>query len=61
MDKGPWVLYYRGPDQMDLAGVISQDFTHDVALTVSGDFKGLAEKKAYCEWLVGQLNAVGKS
>lgn len=56
MDKGPWKLLYRSRDE--LAGVTSDDFRHDVTLTVSGDFNGPAEFKAYCEWLASRLNSV---
>jgi len=53
VDKGPWRLY-GAPDNP--IGVISDDFEHDVVLNVSGDFEGIKQKKAYCEWLLIKLN-----
>lgn len=56
MDKGPWKLFDRNPGE--LAGVISEDFAHDVVLYVNGDFATAEQYGQYCEWLVAKLNAV---
>lgn len=56
MDKGPWHLFYRNKGELE--GIISDDFEHDVVIHVSGDFTGPEQFKAYCEWLMGKLNAV---
>lgn len=55
MDKGPWKPFYRGAGE--LAGLLSDDFEHDVVLYVNGDFSGPEQFKSYCEWLAGKLNA----
>ena len=54
MDKGPWRLFYS--QDTDLLGVISDDFTHDVLLKVSGDFASKKQKKEYCNLLLERLN-----
>lgn len=59
MDNGPWTLCYDRAGE--LSGVESDDFEHDVALRVTGDFEGPEQLKAYCEWLANKLNAVQPS
>jgi hypothetical protein len=56
MDKGPWTLLYGALPDERLVGVISEDFKHDVALKVSGDFEDEAQMEAYCHWLLTVLN-----
>jgi hypothetical protein len=55
MDRGPWTA-------MEWPGgrvvIQSGDFTHDVALEVSGDFGDPAEKLAYATRLAGQMNSI---
>jgi hypothetical protein len=63
MDRGPWALYYKSlpGDEPDVViGVMSGDFHHDVALTVSGDFPSTLAKANYCHWLLGVLNAASE-
>lgn len=57
-DRGPWDLYYKsGPgDEAIAIGVISQDFHHDVVLTVTGDFPSMLAKANYCHWLLKIMN-----
>lgn len=40
--------------------VDSSDFTHDVRLEVSGDFKDDAQRLEYCKWLARMLNRPSK-
>lgn len=53
MDKGPWQLFFR--ENGTLCGLISDDFTHDVVLQVSGDFAP-GDKERYCKLLAAKLN-----
>lgn len=48
-DKGPWSAW--GDD-----GVLSEDFTHDAGLKLSGDFGTPADRAAYRDRLVADLN-----
>ncbi len=50
MDKGPWIVHNDGE------AVISNDFTHDVWLKITGDFCP-ESRKQYAEWLASVLNA----
>jgi len=54
IDKGQWSLHYdiRG----EAVGVISDDFTHDVLLEVTGDFLSKDQKEVYCVLLKELLN-----
>ena len=54
MDTGPWSARENAKEVY----VESDDFKHDVALTVNGDFRNRAEKLKYAEWLAGRLNKV---
>lgn len=54
-DHGPWTVSEDG------RVIQSDDFTHDVALTVSGDFASNADRRAYSEELAKRLNGVGDS
>ena len=60
MDAGPWKVHppVKGCDDWHVA---SDDFSRDVWLQVSGDFKDDADRLAYCEWLAGVLNAATAS
>ena len=59
-DKGLWSLYYSEPHALEvggeLIGLISDDFTHDVVLEVTGDFGTEPTHKEYCEALMEKLN-----
>ncbi len=50
-DKGPWTVSADG------RRIESDDFTHDVALTVGGDFYDDAQRLAYSQALAARLNA----
>lgn len=58
MDRGPWRLYYSMLHQNRLVGLISEDFTRDAVLEVSGDFAP-EDRLKYCEWLRDVLNRAG--
>ena len=51
LDAGPWMVFENG------AGVISDDFTHDVILKISGDFADNSDRAAYAEALAAKLNS----
>lgn len=53
-DKGPWVVNEWSDNRVVLQ---SDDFEHDVALVVDGDFGSLQEKLAYAEFLAAWMNA----
>lgn len=54
-DKGPWhAIKWDGGKRVDLS---SDDFTHDVALTVSGDFATADDKFRYAEQMAAWMNA----
>jgi len=57
VDGGPWRLYYSAPPNKKLVGIISDDFTHDVVLNISGDFANDDQFKQYCELLAKELNS----
>ena len=50
MDKGPWRVINKN-------AIISDDFTHDVILRITGDFANSDEKLKYAKWLVNRLNS----
>lgn len=52
MDKGPWEV------RRVIGGweVWSDDFDHDVALSITGDFEDDVERRKYAEWLCAKLN-----
>ncbi len=52
-DKGPWSAGKEGV----FVFVQSEDFTHDVRLTISGDFADTEAKRRYADALAAQLNA----
>lgn len=59
MDKGPWRVFNAKPGtekEGAAIGIQSDDFTHDVLLRVSGDFKDNEQKYEYCELLAKILN-----
>lgn len=49
-DKGPWTVSADGKL------IISDDFTHDVILTVTGDFFDDVQRKQYADDLASRLN-----
>jgi len=51
LDAGPWAVFENG------AGVISDDFKHDVILKISGDFADNSDRAAYAEALAAKLNS----
>jgi len=51
-DVGPWVVETAGGKTY----IASDDFTHDVCLSVGGDFRNDAEKLEYMEKLCEKLN-----
>lgn len=55
MDKGPWYVYVETTGRV--VGVSSDDFDRDVILTLNGDFEGNEQRREYCQWLCGVLNA----
>jgi hypothetical protein len=61
-DTGPWhveVWSARGENQLDRVVLQSDDFRHDVALIITGDFWDIEQKKGYAQLLADKLN--GKS
>lgn len=52
VERGPWSVVHYG-DRVDIQ---SDDFTHDAALTVSGDFVDQAQKIAYAQEIAKKLN-----
>lgn len=59
MDKGPWQVRLV-PDEEAGFGcqvyVESDDFTHDVMLSIGGDFRSLKQKHQYAVFISGELN-----
>ena len=49
-DKGPW------RSSADGRNVFSDDFTVDVALRISGDFRDDNHRQQYAAWLTSRLN-----
>ncbi len=57
-DKGPWSIYKEGGMTRQFMQIASEDFTHDVILTIYGDFDDQSRKQ-YAEWLISVLNKAG--
>lgn len=53
-DTGPWTMSVWG-DEDDRIVIQSDDFHHDVALEVTGDFADIESRKRYAIWLAGLL------
>ena len=53
-ENGPWEA---GVNESGEVYIASDDFTHDVVLSVSGDFWGEQERLAYAEEIARRLNA----
>lgn len=53
-ENGPWSVEIWSEDRVV---ILSADFTHDVALTVSGDFTCFEQKREYAEEIAARLNA----
>lgn len=62
MDRGPWVVQlWPGSDlggKHERVVLQSEDFRHDVALIITGDFEDLDQKKQYALDLATALNSV---
>ena len=54
MDNGTWSICTGNKDVNYY--IVSSDFTHDVAIQVTGDFATIDEEFAYCQWLRDKLN-----
>lgn len=54
-DKGPWIVASETGNKIE-----SDDFTHDVTLTISGDFGSDADRVEYAQWLCEILNKQGE-
>ena len=52
-DKGPWKVVTVGPNYAD---IYSDDFTHDVRISINGDFKDMEQRLKYAEALAATLN-----
>ena len=52
-DKGPWIVV---PDDSYAADITSDDFTHDVAIFISGDFEDTEQRAKYIEAFAATLN-----
>lgn len=52
IDKGPWKAEINGV----ACSVVSDDFTHDVALHITGDFECLNQRFEYAEMIAKKLN-----
>lgn len=50
VERGPWEASEDG------STIVSDDFTHDVILCVTGDFAGGAQRKAYANEIARRLN-----
>ena len=55
VERGPWEVSDDGRT------IMSDDFTHDVMLAVSGDFGSDEDRKAYSDEIARRLNLYGKS
>lgn len=56
-DEGPWVVdVWTNPDKTTAVVVATEDFRHDAALIVTGDFWDLDQKKAYAQLIADKLN-----
>jgi hypothetical protein len=53
-DRGPWMVNVWPREKVVLQ---SDDFTHDVALEISGDFGSHEEKLAYAKALADWMNS----
>ena len=59
-DRGPWLVnIWKSPDGSTRDRVVlqSDDFNHDAALEISGDFVDLQAKLEYARFIARQLNA----
>lgn len=55
-DKGPWSAVITEINGKRCVRLYSDDFTHDVALTVGGDFATIDDKLEYATELANFLN-----
>lgn len=56
-DRGPWKVTVWTRKAGRVVVLQSDDFHHDVALEISGDFGRWEDRMAYAEWLANKLNA----
>lgn len=61
IDKGPWVVNVWDKDEgqrgaLPRVDLQSDDFKHDVALVITGDFCSLEQKKRYAYALADRMN-----
>jgi len=59
-DRGPWEVCRWAPKSKggeDRIVLQSDDFHHDVALEVTGDFADLESRTRYAQWLAKRLTA----
>ena len=54
--KDEWYVCYDETDELGDVIVASRDFTHDVCLTVTGDFAEFNDKLKYAESIADKLN-----
>lgn len=54
-DRGPWRVVMVGPVYADIC---SDDFTHDVTISVNGDFESMGQRLQYAQDLAETLNTV---
>lgn len=58
-DRGPWTaqVWHSRAKGGDYVVIQSDDFHHDVALQVTGDFSDIESCHRYAEWLAGVLTS----
>lgn len=61
MDKGPWKAEVWKKATGNIAVLQSDDFGHDVALEISGDFEDWGQRMKYAEWLAEALTRATSS
>lgn len=54
VERGPWKIYRDDLD--DKLRIASDDFTHDVALILTGDFENKEQEEAYAAEIVRRLS-----
>ena len=57
-EKGPWKVVQYTERKKQKLYIQSDDFTHDVALKIDGDFGTYEEKLEYAEELARRLSSV---
>jgi hypothetical protein len=62
-ERGPWVVQTWQPAKEGGTPRVvlqSDDFTHDVALVINGDFRDTAQKVRYAQLLADRMNRMPK-